>query len=86
MVEERERWIERILSDTQSHNSFLAYIDTRETDLLQEMRHAVKEDNMDSARVFAGESLAWEKLRNQLLMYQREEEQNGIIQEGRPTG
>ena len=79
-------WVERILSDTQSHQSFLDFIGQKEGALLEEMRKDVANDKMDSARVSAGKSLAWKEIRDQLTMYQREEEQNGIIQERRPTG
>lgn len=79
-------WIERIMSDTASHQSFLDFVHANETSLLHEMRKCISNNDMDQARVFGGESKAWEKLRNQLLMYEREEQQNGIIQEqARPT-
>ena len=83
---DKPAWIERILSDTQSHQSFLDFLNQKEGALLEEMRKAVADDKMDSARVSAGKSLAWKEIRDQLTMYQREEEQNGIIQERRPTG
>ena len=83
---DKPAWIERILSDTQSHRSFLDFIEQKEGALLEEMRKDVANDKMDSARVSAGKSLAWKEIRDQLTMYQREEEQNGIIQEGRSTG
>ena len=83
---DKPAWIERILSDTQSHRSFLDFIEQKEGALLEEMRKDVANDKMDSARVSAGKSLAWKEIRDQLTMYQREEEQDAIIQEGRPTG
>jgi hypothetical protein len=83
---DKPAWIERILSDTQSHQSFLDYISQVEGVLLEDMRVSIAENKVDAARVSAGESMAWKKLRNQLSMYEREEEQNGIIQERRTTG
>ena len=83
---DKPAWIERILSDTQSYKSLMEYIETTETSLLQEMRQALEADNLESARIFAGESNAWKKLRHQLTMYEREEEQHGIIQEQGRTG
>lgn len=80
---DKPAWIERILSDTQSHRSFIEYIDTTEASLLQEMQQAVVENKIESARVFAGQLEAWKKLRHQLKMYEREEEQHANIQEQR---
>jgi hypothetical protein len=85
-VADKPIWVERIMSDTASYQSFLDFVRSNETSLLEEMRKCVSHNDMDQARVFGGESRAWEKLRNQLLMYEREEQQNGIIQEqARPT-
>ena len=83
---DKPAWVERILSDTQSHRSFINYIDETEKALLDGMRSSLQENNLDAARVYAGESNAWRKLRHQLAMYEREEEQYGIVQEqqGRP--
>ena len=83
---DKPAWIERILSDTQSYRSFMETIEQNETSLLQEMRHCLENNDLDKARILAGESIAWKKVRHQLTMYEREEEQHGIIQEGRPTG
>lgn len=83
---EKPAWIERILTDTQSYRSFLEYIDQTEKQLLEKMREALRENNLDAARVFAGESQAWKNLRHQLAMYEREEEQNAIIQQEQGAG
>ncbi len=80
---DKPAWIERILSDTGSYRSLLEYISATEATVLQEMHSAVVADKMESARVFAGELEAWKKLRHQLKMYEREEEQDAIIQEQR---
>ena len=80
---DKPAWIERILTDTQSYVSFMEYVDQTEKELLEQMRHELSENNLDAARVFAGESQAWKKLRHQLKMYEREEEQHGLIQEQR---
>ncbi len=80
---DKPAWIERILSDTGSYQSLLDYIDTTETGMLQEMQQAIVKNDLEAARVFAGELEAWKKLRHQLKMYEREEEQDAIIQEQR---
>ena len=80
---DKPAWIERILSDTASHQSFMDFVQQNETVLLTKMRDCLQKNELDSARVFAGESNAWKTLRQQIQMYEREEEQYGIIQEGR---
>ena len=77
---DKPAWVERIMMDTQAHNSMLEYISGEEDSLLQEMRDSLTANDLDKARVLAGESFAWKKLRHQLKMYEREEEQNAIIQ------
>jgi hypothetical protein len=83
---DKPAWIDRILSDTQSHASFIEYIDSRESTLLEEMRDCIGKNKVEEARVLAGQSFELKELRNQLRMYEREEEQNAIIQEGRTRG
>jgi hypothetical protein len=80
---DKPAWIERILSDTQAYQSLSDYITQEEDMLLEQMRDSLASNDLDKARVFAGESFAWKKLRQQIRMYEREEEQHGIIQEGR---
>jgi len=75
-------WIERIKDDPSALASFNQYLDEQEGELLQKMRDCLEGNELDKARVFGGESNAYKKLRHQIKMYQREEEQqNGIIQE-----
>jgi len=80
---DKPAWIERILSDTSSYTSFMDYVNRNEATLLGKMRDAIQNGETDIARVHAGESNAWKQLRQQIQMYEREEEQNGIIQEQR---
>ena len=78
---DKPAWIERIISDTSSLVSFMDFVNKNETALLMKMRDAIQKGADDIARVHGGESLAWKELRQQIQMYQREEEQNAIIQE-----
>lgn len=78
---EKPAWIDRIMSDSAARTSFIDFIIERENEALVGMRDALAADKLEAARVFAGESNAWKALRNQLTMYEREEEQNVIIQE-----
>jgi hypothetical protein len=80
---DKPAWIERILSDTSSYRSFMDFVNGNEASLLSKMRDAIQKGEVDIARVHAGESNAWKQLRQQIQMYEREEEQNGIIQEQR---
>lgn len=74
-------WVERILSDTQSYLSFMEFIDHREASLMRKMHEEISENQMEKARVHAGEAKAFQALRHQIKMYEREEEQHGIIQQ-----
>lgn len=69
------------MSDTSSYQSFIDYIEGAEASLDVELRDAVCNNEIEEARVVAGELRCLEKLRHQLRMYEREEEQNAIIQE-----
>jgi hypothetical protein len=57
------------------------YVNQNEAALLWKMRDAIQKGEIDIARVHGGESNAWKQLRQQIQMYEREEEQHGIIQE-----
>ena len=76
-------WVDRIQRDPQSYQSLLDFIDQNEHTLLGQMHDAICRNEIETSRVFAGEAQAWQKMRHQLKMYEREEEQHGIIQEGR---
>ena len=78
---DKPAWIERILSDTTSYRSFMDFVIQSEATLLTKMRDAIQKGEVDIARVHAGESNAWKQLRQQIQMYEREEEQNGLIQQ-----
>jgi hypothetical protein len=78
---DKPAWIERIVNDTQAYQSFLDYIITEESRLMEQMRDALALNELDKARICAGESSAFKKLRHQILMYEREEEQYAIVQE-----
>ena len=80
---DKPTWIDRIQRDPQANQSMLEYIDANESALLNQMHDAICASKMEESRVFAGEAMAWKKLRHQLKMYEREEEQHGIIQEQR---
>jgi hypothetical protein len=85
-VADKPIWVERIMSDTASYQSFLDFISENESNSLRLMRDCISNNDLQRAGVLAGESNTWKRLRNQLLMYEREEQQNGIIQEqARPT-
>lgn len=73
-------WIELILRDEVTYNSFLESIDTYEALANTAIRDALVAGDTEKARVCAGESSAWQKLRQQVQMYRREEEhENGTI-------
>ena len=79
---DKPAWIERILSDSTSYKSFIETIDSEEASLKASLHKSIVEDKVEEARVIAGELNAWANLRHKLKMYEREEEQYGIIQEG----
>ena len=76
-------WVDRIQRDPQSYQSLLDFINENDVSLSASMLNAVKSDNLNEARNCAAEIIAWGKILHQLKMYEREEEQHGIIQEGR---
>jgi len=79
-VADKPLWVETLLNNTSARDSFMEYVEKREADAVYSMRDSFKSD-VDQARIFAGESECWKRLKNQILMYEREEEQNAFIQE-----
>lgn len=59
------------------------YVNQNEKRLLTEIRDCIQKNELDVARTLAGESNAWKLIRHQIKMYEREEEQHGIIQNER---
>ena len=82
-MSEKPLWIDCLMRSTNALTSFKEYVKTEEGSLLEEMRVALQADKLDSARVSAGESIVGQKLRNQIAIYEREEQQNAVIQKER---
>lgn len=74
-------WIDRLLRDSQALNSFMEEIAENEARLNLSIFTSIKANKVDEARVDAGELNAWKTLKQRIRTYEREEEQNAIIQE-----
>ena len=74
-------WLDRLMRDNLSLESFLEEISANEDALKAKMHQHIVDNKVEAARVVAGELNAWKKLRDKIRMYQREEEQNEFIQE-----